>query len=117
MKVILHLQAHRQSYLLRLAAVPCLLAVTVLAVITNAAAETILIDDFSNPNLDGWTHVDSSIGKSWGPGVVDASDGTLLLTPPRKFQAMQMDAVFTFSDGTNQPTRSFLKAFFALRFV
>ena len=80
MKRIVHNSPRRHSCLLRLPAVPFILTMTLLAIVTNAAADTILIDDFSNPNLDGWTHVDSNVGKPWGPGIVDVSGGSLLLT-------------------------------------
>ncbi len=54
-----------------------LLAVTVLA--TPALAQTILVDDFNDTNLDGWITVDSTVGQSYGPGTFDASDAALSL--------------------------------------
>ena len=36
---------------------------------TSASADSILIDDFNDGNDDGWMHIDSTVGRSWGPGV------------------------------------------------
>ena len=34
------------------------------------------IDDFNDGNDDGWTHVSTAEGETWGPGSFDASTGT-----------------------------------------
>ena len=49
------------------------LLVTALA--AQASAQTILIDDFNDGNDDGWSHIDSTGGRSYGPGTFDASSG------------------------------------------
>ena len=55
----------------------CFLLVTALA--TQAPAQTILIDDFNDGNVDGWTTFDSTVGRRgpfrYGPGIFDASSG------------------------------------------
>ena len=38
-----------------------------------ASAQWTLIDDFNDGNDDGWTRIDLSVGKPWGPGTFDAS--------------------------------------------
>jgi hypothetical protein len=54
----------------------------VAALATHAAAQPILIDDFNDGNDDGWTHIDSNDGESWGPGSFDASSGAYRLSTP-----------------------------------
>ena len=45
-----------------------------LALTTNA--ETIVVDDFSDGDDDGWSHVtDIPANRPWGPGIFDASSG------------------------------------------
>ena len=41
--------------------------------ISQAAAETILIDDFNDGVADGWTVADSTIGSPWGPATMDVN--------------------------------------------
>ena len=49
----------------------CLLSLSGLAL--QVPAETILIDDFSDANDDGWITVDSTAGQTYGPGSFSAS--------------------------------------------
>lgn len=39
---------------------------------TPINAQTILIDDFNDRNADGWTAIDSTAGRPYGPGTFDA---------------------------------------------
>jgi hypothetical protein len=46
-----------------------------------ANAELTLLDDFNDGNDDGWVRVDdANTGKSWGPGIFDASSGAYRLS-------------------------------------
>jgi len=42
---------------------------------TQAFTQTILIDGFNDGNDDGWERIDGTIGKTWSPGIFDASTG------------------------------------------
>ena len=55
------------------------LAVLILAIGSRLplSAQTILLDEFNDPNLDGWTAIDFSKGTSYGPGIFDASSGAM----------------------------------------
>ena len=44
-----------------------------LGLTTTAYGQVIPIDDFDDGNDDGWSHVDTTIGQAWGPGIYDAS--------------------------------------------
>ena len=46
---------------------------------TYASAESILVDNFNDGNDDGWTRMDSNVGRPWGPGKHDASSGAYRL--------------------------------------
>lgn len=48
-------------------------------VVTVSLPGQILIDDFNDGNDKGWTHVDTTVGQPWGPGIYDASSGAYLL--------------------------------------
>lgn len=52
-----------------------LVVVGVLFSILTTAASAALIDDFSDGDDVGWTHLDGTVGKPWGPGIFDAKSG------------------------------------------
>ena len=45
------------------------------ALVTRASSQTILIDDFEDGNADGWSTIDSTAGRPYGPGKFDAMSG------------------------------------------
>ena len=47
--------------------------VSALLVATSAWAESVLIDDFDDGNLDGWEHLDSTRGQPYGPATFSAA--------------------------------------------
>lgn len=49
----------------------------VLVATSTLQGQKILIDDFEDGNLDGWTTIDFSAGQPWGPGLFDVSGGEL----------------------------------------
>ncbi len=52
-----------------------ILAIIVFA--QSAQAQTILLDDFSNPDLAGWFNTETYSEKPWGPGILEVRDGEL----------------------------------------
>jgi RNA polymerase sigma factor (sigma-70 family) len=47
---------------------------------SQARANTIFFDNFSDGNDAGWSHIDNTVGSAWGPGVFDASGSYTLAT-------------------------------------
>ena len=41
------------------------------AMVTQAPAQTILIDDFNDGDADGWTTFDWTVEQPWGPGTIE----------------------------------------------
>jgi hypothetical protein len=55
------------------------LALMAVTVATAVATNTVLIDDFSDGDDTGWSHLDTTDGTPWGPAIYDASDGSYTL--------------------------------------
>lgn len=65
-----------------------LLTLVLLAIASQAFAQTITVDNFDDGNDDGWGHVDFTEGEPWGPGIYSIADGeyTLETSGPVPFE-------------------------------
>lgn len=61
----------------------CTSALLVLSV-QIAVAETILIDDFSDGNSDGWTSLDTAFAQPWGPAIAEVNGKNEYLLASRR---------------------------------
>ena len=52
---------------------PFVIASVVSVIAIPSQAQFTLIDDFNDGNDEGWTHLDPTVGESYGPGTFDAS--------------------------------------------
>ncbi len=57
----------------------CLAAATASGLFADELSRTMLIDNFSDGDDDGWTYDDFTAGTPWGPAVYDASSGEYLI--------------------------------------
>ena len=51
--------------------------ITSIALCQSTSAQTILLDDFTSPDLAGWFNTETYSEKPWGPGIIEVRDGEL----------------------------------------
>jgi protocatechuate 3,4-dioxygenase beta subunit len=69
-------------------------------------AKRILIDNFNDGDANGWSIIDSTVGKSWGPGTFDASSGAYRLEGGGLVPVGQGGFLFATWDDSSHPTFS-----------